>query len=122
MGLLTARAAAERLGVGYSTLKRWVRSGRVRTTRTEGGHHRVAESEIDRLLAEGVTSIAISFLHAYADGAHERRAAEIVRERAPDIPVTLSGRISRQLSIPLGGGGRTIRAMTTNGSVQITRR
>ena len=39
-----------------------------------------------------------------------------------DIPVTLSGRISRQLSIPLGGGGRTIRAMTTNGSVQIMRR
>ena len=39
-----------------------------------------------------------------------------------DIPVTLSGRISRQLSIPLGGGGRTIRAMTTNGSVTITRR
>ena len=51
MALLTARAAAERLGVGYSTLKRWVRSGRVRTTQTEGGHHRVAESEIDRLLA-----------------------------------------------------------------------
>ncbi len=51
MALLTARAAAEKLGVGYSTLKRWVRSGRVRTTQTEGGHHRVAESEIDRLLA-----------------------------------------------------------------------
>jgi molybdopterin-binding protein len=51
MALLTARAAAEKLGVGYSTLKRWVRNGRVRTTRTEGGHHRVAESEIDRLLA-----------------------------------------------------------------------
>ena len=51
MALLTARGAADRLGVGYSTLKRWVRSGRVRTTRTEGGHHRVAEAEIDRLLA-----------------------------------------------------------------------
>ena len=51
MALLTARAAADRLGVGYSTLKRWVRNGRVRTTRTEGGHHRVADSEIDRLLA-----------------------------------------------------------------------
>jgi molybdopterin-binding protein len=51
MALLTARVAAERLGVGYSTLKRWVRSGQVRTTRTEGGHHRVAEAEIDRLLA-----------------------------------------------------------------------
>ncbi len=51
MALLTARAAAERLGVGYSTLKRWVRSGKVRTTQTEGGHHRVADSEIERLLA-----------------------------------------------------------------------
>jgi molybdopterin-binding protein len=51
MALLTVRAAAERLGVGYSTLKRWVLSGRVRTTRTEGGHHRVSEAEIDRLTA-----------------------------------------------------------------------
>jgi len=50
MALLTVRAAAEHLGVGYSTFKRWVLSGRVRTTRTEGGHHRVAQAEIDRLL------------------------------------------------------------------------
>jgi molybdopterin-binding protein len=51
MALVTVRAAAERLGVGYSTLKRWVHTGRVRTTRTEGGHHRVSEAEIDRLMA-----------------------------------------------------------------------
>ncbi len=51
MALLTVRVAAERLGVGYSTLKRWIHVGRVRTTRTEGGHHRVSEAEIDRLTA-----------------------------------------------------------------------
>jgi molybdopterin-binding protein len=51
MALLTVRAAAARLGVGYSTLKRWVLSGRVRTTRTAGGHHRVADAEIERLIA-----------------------------------------------------------------------
>jgi len=51
MALVTVRTAAERLGVAYSTLKRWVHTGHVRTTRTEGGHHRVAEAEIDRLLA-----------------------------------------------------------------------
>ena len=51
MALVTVRAAAERLGVGYSTLKRWVLTGRVRTTRTEGGHHRLSEAEIDRLMA-----------------------------------------------------------------------
>ena len=52
MALLTVRAAAERLGVSYSTLKRWLHAGRVRTSRTEGGHHRIAENEIDRLLAK----------------------------------------------------------------------
>jgi molybdopterin-binding protein len=51
MALVTVRAAAKQLGVGYSTLKRWVHSGRVRTTRTAGGHHRLAESEVDRLVA-----------------------------------------------------------------------
>ena len=50
MALLTVRMAADRLGVAYSTLKRWVHTGHVRTTRTEGGHHRVSDAEIDRLL------------------------------------------------------------------------
>lgn len=49
--LITVRQAAGRLGVGYSTLKRWVLAGVVRTTRTEGGHHRIAEAELDRLAA-----------------------------------------------------------------------
>lgn len=51
MTRLTVRTAADRLGIGYSTLKRWILSGRVRTTRTDGGHHRIAESEVERLLA-----------------------------------------------------------------------
>jgi molybdopterin-binding protein len=53
MNLLTARAAAERLGVGYSTLKHWIYAGRVRTSTTAGGHHRIAEAEIERLIARG---------------------------------------------------------------------
>jgi molybdopterin-binding protein len=48
---LTVRAAAERLGVAYSTLKRWIHEGNVRTTQTEGRHHRVADAEVERLLA-----------------------------------------------------------------------
>lgn len=49
MALLTVRAAAGRLGIGYSTLKQWIYQGRVRTTQTAGGHHRIADAEIDRL-------------------------------------------------------------------------
>src|SRR5262245_44864141 len=51
MGLVTVRVAADRLGVSYSTLKRWVHLGQVRTTLTGGGHHRIADAEIERLLA-----------------------------------------------------------------------
>ena len=53
MTLLTVSAAARRLGIGYSTLKQWIYSGKVRTTTTAGGHHRIAEAEIERLIARG---------------------------------------------------------------------
>ena len=51
MALLTVRAAADRMGIGYSTLKQWIFQGKVRTTTTAGGHHRLSEAEVDRLLA-----------------------------------------------------------------------
>jgi len=51
MTLLTVSAAAQRLGIGYSTLKQWIYQGRVRTRVTSGGHHRIPEAEVDRLLA-----------------------------------------------------------------------
>jgi molybdopterin-binding protein len=49
MQLLTVRAAASQLGVTYSTLKRWIHQGSVRTVRTEGGHHRISIDEVERL-------------------------------------------------------------------------
>jgi molybdopterin-binding protein len=50
MALFTVRVAAARLGIGYSTLKQWIYEGRIRTTQTAGGHHRLREAEIDRFL------------------------------------------------------------------------
>jgi N-methylhydantoinase A len=43
-----------------------------------------------QLVADGVQAIAICFLHSYLDDAHERRAAQIVREVAPDLYVSTS--------------------------------
>jgi molybdopterin-binding protein len=50
MDLLGVREAAGRLGVSYPTLKQWIYRGKVRTVKTVGGHHRIAQAEIDRLL------------------------------------------------------------------------
>jgi hypothetical protein len=39
-----------------------------------------------------------------------------------DFPVTLQGRLRRQqLTIPLNGGGKTLRVTTTNGSVRLSK-
>lgn len=51
--LFTVRAAADRLGIAYSTLKQWIYDGAVRTVRTRGGHHRLTELEVQRLLLAG---------------------------------------------------------------------
>jgi molybdopterin-binding protein len=39
------------MGIGYSTLKQWIHQGKIRTTKTAGGHHRLSEAEVDRVLA-----------------------------------------------------------------------
>ena len=76
VALITVRAAAARLGVSYSTFKQWIYKGTVRTTRTSGGHHRIAEAEVDRLMA-----------------AQGRMAASApTRPRAPGVVVAISGR------------------------------
>src|SRR6187399_2121967 len=54
--LMTVRTAAARMGVGYLTLKQWILQGTIRTTTTAGGHHRLSEAEIERLLARETPS------------------------------------------------------------------
>jgi N-methylhydantoinase A len=45
----------------------------------------------------GVTSIAIVFLHAYANPAHERAAGRLIAERFPDLAVSLSSEVAPQI-------------------------
>jgi len=47
--LLAPREAANILGISYPTLKQWIYRGKIKTAKTPGGHHRVPESEIDRM-------------------------------------------------------------------------
>ncbi len=41
----------------------------------------------------GVTAVAVCFLHSYANAAHETRAAEILREAAPELFVSTSANV-----------------------------
>jgi molybdopterin-binding protein len=52
--LLAPREAANILGISYPTLKQWIYRGKLKTAKTPGGHHRVPESEIDRLIPKNL--------------------------------------------------------------------
>jgi N-methylhydantoinase A len=52
---------------------------------------------VPALRGAGVESIAIGFLHAFANPAHERRAAAILAEHLPDIPLSLSSEVSPEM-------------------------
>jgi N-methylhydantoinase A len=45
---------------------------------------------------EGVQAIAVCFLHSYANPSHEERCGEIIRQLAPEMPVTLSHTITQE--------------------------
>jgi molybdopterin-binding protein len=46
----TARETAQVLGVSYPSVKQWIYHGKLKSVQTPGGHHRISESEIDRVL------------------------------------------------------------------------
>lgn len=47
---LTPKDAALRLGISYPALKKWIYSGKIKTVKTSGGHHRIPDEELDRFL------------------------------------------------------------------------
>lgn len=48
--LLKLRDAALDLGISVPTLKQWIYKKKIRSLQTVGGHHRIPQREIDRLL------------------------------------------------------------------------
>jgi N-methylhydantoinase A len=55
---------------------------------------RSVEEAVARLSRAGVESVAVCFLHAYANPAHEEAVAEILRRRLPGVEVSLSSSVS----------------------------
>lgn len=69
--------------------ERMTSQGQVAVPLDEGEVRQAAET----LRAEGATSVAVCFLHSYANGSDETRAAEILREAFPQAYVVTSHEI-----------------------------
>jgi molybdopterin-binding protein len=48
--LLKLREAALELGISFPTIKQWIYKKKIRSIQTAGGHHRIPQNEVDRLL------------------------------------------------------------------------
>jgi len=48
--LLKLREAALELRISFPTIKQWIYKRKILSVRTAGGHHRIPQSEVDRLL------------------------------------------------------------------------
>jgi molybdopterin-binding protein len=48
--LLHLRDAALKLGISFPTIKQWIYKKKIRSVQTAGGHHRIPQSEVDKLL------------------------------------------------------------------------
>ena len=56
-----------------------------------------ALAEVAELVEQGVESLAICFLHSYANPAHERAIAAAVAERFPNLSISLSSDIAPEI-------------------------
>lgn len=48
--LVTPREAARILGISYSTVKRWIHTGQLKTVKTAGRHHRIPDAQLNKYL------------------------------------------------------------------------
>ena len=51
----------------------------------------------DDIREAGYQSIAIGFIHSYANDQHEKRAREIIKELVPDVSISISSEVSPQM-------------------------
>lgn len=51
--LMTAREAAQMMGISYPTLKKFILNGKIETVKTPGGHHRITLATLKAYLEQG---------------------------------------------------------------------
>ena len=58
---------------------------------------RQAEQVIDEIAAAGIESLAVCLINSYANPEHEEKLADLIRRKHPDLPLSLSSRILREV-------------------------
>lgn len=107
--LLRPREAAVQLQISYPTIKQWIYHRKLRAIKTPGGHYRIPQAEIDRLL--------------YRTRGHNQNERRVSYKRISGrnqlvgriVDVRVSGLVGQ---VTLSVGGQLITSLITSGAVR----
>ncbi len=107
--MLPPRDAASQLGISFPTIKQWIYKKKIRSIQTAGGHHRIPQSEVDRLL--------------YRTRGHNEDERRVSYKRISGrnqlvgriVDVRVSGLVAQ---VTLSVGGQLITSLITSGAVR----
>jgi len=107
--LLPPRDAASQLGISFPTIKQWIYKKKIRSIKTAGGHHRIPQAEVDRLL--------------YRTRGHNEDERRVSYKRISGrnqlvgriVDVRVSGLVAQ---VTLSVGGQLITSLITSGAVR----
>ena len=107
--MLGPRDAAVQLGISFPTIKQWIYKKKIRSVRTAGGHHRIPQSEVDRLL-----------YRARGHNETERRAGyKRISGRNQLVGRIVDVRVSGLVAqVTLSVGGQLITSLITSGAAR----
>jgi molybdopterin-binding protein len=107
--LLRPRDAAVQLKISYPTIKQWIYHRKLKAVKTPGGHYRIPQSEIDRLL-----------YRTRGRNAEERRVTyQRISGRNQLVGRIVDVRISGLVAqVTLSVGGQLITSLITSGAVR----
>jgi len=107
--LLRPRDAAVQLQISYPTIKQWIYRRKLRAVKTPGGHYRIPQAEIDRLLyrtrGHNEDERRVSYQHI---SGRNQLVGRIV-------DVRVSGLVAQ---VTLSVGGQLITSLITSGAVR----
>jgi molybdopterin-binding protein len=107
--LLKLRDAAVQLGISFPTIKQWIYHKKIRSVTTVGGHHRIPQVEVDRLL--------------YRTRGHNEEERRQAFQRISGrnqlvgriVDVKVSGLVGQ---VTLSVGGQLITSLITSGAIR----
>jgi molybdopterin-binding protein len=107
--MVRPRDAAVQLQISYPTVKQWIYHRKLRAVKTPGGHYRIPQSEVDRLL------------HRTRGHNEEERRASYQKISGRNqlvgriVDIRVSGLVAQ---VTLSVGGQLITSLITSGAVR----